>query len=165
MGHTGSVIALPPSVHPWPIGVGPRYHPTSINRRVLAGAPVGGLRCANGSRFDVHIELFARRRVIIVPPSIGRARSGCSYPVRTRTPTGVVSVLRGAGVTLADLFRVWGRPLSRSQLLSFRGRVSIFVGGRPFSGIASSLVLRPHQEIVLEVGGYVAPHPGYLFPR
>ena len=159
------MISAPPAVHPWPIGVGPRYQPVAANRRVLAGAPVGDLRCANGRRFAVHVELFALRRVVVVPPGIGIARSGCSYPLRTNAPTGVVEVLRSGTFTLGDLFRVWGRRLEPVRLLSFPGRVSVFVGGRRLTGDPRRLVLTHHSQIVLEVGGHVAPHPAYLFPR
>jgi hypothetical protein len=159
------VIAVPPPVHPWPIGAGPSYHPTAANQAVLEGSPVGRLRCTNGRRFAVHIELFARRQVVIVPPGIGVARSGCSYPLRTNTPTGVVEVLAGRRFTLGDLFRVWGRRVDATHLLSFRGRVSVFVGGKHRTGDPQHLVLTKHAEIVIEIGGYVAPHPSYLFPR
>jgi hypothetical protein len=160
------VIALPPPVHPWPIGAGPRYHPAAANQAVLDGRPIGGgLRCANGRRFAVHIELFARRQVVIVPPGIGRARSGCSYPLRTTAPTGVVEVLAGGRLTLGDLFSVWGRRFDATHMLSFRGRVSLFVGGKRRTGDPRQLVLSRHAQIVIEVGGYVAPHPSYLFPR
>jgi hypothetical protein len=159
------VIATPPPVYPWPIGAGPRYHPTAANQAVLEGSPVGSLRCANGRRFAVHIELFARRQVVIVPPGIGRARNGCSYPLRTTAPTGVVEVLARGRFTLGDFFRVWGRRFDAEHLLSFRGRVSLFVGGKRRAGDPRTLVLTKHAQIVIEVGGYVAPHPSYLFPR
>jgi hypothetical protein len=159
------VIALPPPVHPWPIGAGARYHPTADNQTVLDGSPVGRLRCANGRRFAVHIELFARRQVAIVPPGIGIAGSGCSYPLRTKAPTGVVEVLATGRFTLGDLFHVWGRRFDATHLLSFRGRVSLFVGGRRRTGDPRQLVLTRHAQIVIEVGGYVAPHSSYLFPR
>src|SRR5438046_2534422 len=81
---------------PTPIGVGPRYHPPATSARVAAAKPVGALRCgAAGARFGVHLELFANRRVVIVPAGIGMApplvrdgayvRGGrCSYALRTR---------------------------------------------------------------------------------
>jgi hypothetical protein len=159
------VIAAPPAVYPWPIGVGPGYHPTAANATVVAGRPVGKLRCVGGARFAVHLELFARQEVAIVPPRIGVARSGCSYPLRTTTPTGVVDVSRSGRWTLGDLFDVWGRRLGTSALLSFKGRVSVFVNGRRRTGDPRSLVLTRHAEVVLEVGGYVTPHPSYLFPK
>ena len=160
------MIAAPPAVYPWPIGVGPRYHPPAANATVLAGTPVGRLRCSKGGdRFAVHVELFARREVAIVPPRVGIARSGCSYPLRTTTPTGVVDVARAGRWTLGDLFRVWGQRLSKSELLSFKGPVSVFVDGRRVLCDPRSIVLTRHAEVVLEVGGYLMPHASYLFPK
>ena len=69
------------------------------------------------------------------------------------------------GLTLGDLFRVWGRRLSPSALLSFPDRVSVFVAGRRRLGDPRVVRLTRHAQIVLEVGGYVAPHPSYLFPK
>jgi hypothetical protein len=159
------IAAPPPPVYPWPIGAGPRYQPPAANPDVLDGRPVGGMRCTNGKRFSVHVELFAHRKVVVVPPGIGVARSGCSYPLRTNAPTGVVHVAAKGRYTLGDLFTVWGRRLDRSHLVSFRGRVSVFVGGKRRSGDPRRIVLTKHAQIVLELGGYVAPHPSYLFPK
>jgi hypothetical protein len=50
-------------------------------------------------------------------------------------------------------------------MLSFTGRVSVYVGGRRFTGEPQSVPLTKHAQIVLEVGGHVAPHPSYLFPK
>jgi hypothetical protein len=132
---------------------------------VTDGRALGRLTCGNRRTFQVHVELFATRRVVVVPPRIGIARSGCFYPIRTTTPTGVVEVARVGRWTLGDLFLVWGRRLSRSRLLSFPGRVSVFVGGRRQTGDPRRVPLTPHAQIVVEVGGYVAPHPSYLFPK
>jgi hypothetical protein len=151
------IFGTPPPVYPWPIGVGPRYQPTA--------RPANRLTCASGRRFAVHVELFAQRRVIVVPRGIGLAPSGCRASLSTDAPTGVVQVLARRRHTLADLFRVWGRTLSRSQLLSFRGRVSVFVGGRRFTGDPRAVPLTRHAQIVIETGGYVAPHVDYLFPK
>jgi hypothetical protein len=148
------VIAAPPPVYPWPIGVGPRYHPTAHG-----SAPVA-LHCA-GRSFAVHVELFAARKVVIVPPGIG----GSKACVSTAEPTGVVHVAASRRLTLGDLFAVWGRRLRPTAFLSFRGRVSVFVGGRRFGGDPRSVPLTKHAQIVVEIGAYVAPHPRYLFPK
>jgi hypothetical protein len=132
---------------------------------VLSGKPIGRLHCADGRRFAVHVELFARRQVAIVPPGIGVARRDCSYPLSTKQPTGVVDVLGAGRFTLGDLFRVWGRRFDAMHLLSFQGPVSLFVGGKRRRGDPRRLLLTRHAQIVIEVGGYVAPHPSYLFPR
>jgi len=159
------MIATPPPVYPWPIGVGPRYHPAASNPVAAAGRAIGRLRCSDGqTAFRVHLELFAGRQVVIVPAGIGVSAGGCTYPVSTTTPTGVVQVA-GPGLRLGDVFRIWGRRLSQSRLLSFTGRVELYVNGRRRSGDPGRVVLHRHDEIVLEVGGHVAPHTTYLFPR
>jgi hypothetical protein len=117
---------------------------------------------ATAGRFRVHVELFARRRVVIVPARIGLGR-GCRFPLRTVEPTGVVEVA-SAGLTLGDLFDVWRMPLGRNRLLSFRGPVTAYVGGKRRRGPVRSIPLRPHAEIVLETGGYIRPHAFFVFP-
>jgi hypothetical protein len=158
------------------VGPGARHRPQSLGRRAKHALPIRGLACtrAAGPRFGVHLELFGGRRVVLIPPGIGIARprdrrgayvSGgrCSYPLRTREPTGVVEVA-APSATLADLFAVWGQPLSRTRMAGFRGRVHAYVNGRAFTGAPGRIPLRPHAQIVLEVGGYVRPHASYRFP-
>ena len=155
-----------PSVYPWPIGAGPRYQPRAVSPKVAAGAPIGRLRCSAGSRsFVVHLELFANRKVVVVPPGIGVSGRACSYPVRTTAPTGVVHVDAAGRFRLGDLFAVWGRTLRPDRLLSFRGSVSAFVDGVRLTGDPRDVELNEHRQIVVEVGGYVPPHAHYLFPK
>jgi hypothetical protein len=139
---------------PTPIGVGPQYHPRPAMRGpcVAAGGAIG----------RVHVELFANRRVVVVPPRIGVRSSHCRGRVWTLAPTGVVEL--GAPARLGDLFAVWGKSLERNRLLGFPGRVSLFVNGMRRRGDPRALVLRNGEEIVLEVGGYVPPHRFYVFP-
>jgi hypothetical protein len=153
-----------PSIRPWPIGPGPAYLPAAAARH---GEPVAGHACVSGGRrFQVHLELYANRRVVIVPPGIGIAR-GCSYPARTRTPTGVVEVARGSSLDLGDLFRIWGQPLGTYRLASFRSATPVraYVAGRRVRGPVAAVRLRPNAEIVLELGAYVPPHRFFLFPK
>ena len=152
------IAAPPPSVIPTPIGVGAAYRPPARTQTVKTGRPVGTFRCgATGKRYGVHLELFARRRVVIVPAGIGIATARrCSYAARTRTPTGVVEIVAGARLTLGDLFRIWGQPLGRGRLA--------FVRRRRWRGDPAAIPLTRHAQIVLELGGYVPPHPNFLFP-
>jgi hypothetical protein len=153
-----------PSIRPWPIGPGPAYRPAATARD---GRPVAGHACVSGGRrFHVHLELYANRRVVIVPPGIGVA-SGCSYTARTRTPTGVVEVSRGARLDLGGLFRIWGQPLGAHRLASFRSSTAVraYVGGRRVRGPVAGVRLEPNAEIVLELGAYVPPHRFFLFPK
>lgn len=172
------LAGLPPAIHPWPIGAGPRYRPPPAPASVRAGRPTAGFRCATGAaRFVVHLELFANRRAIPIPAGIGVARpfttrsadvqpGGCVYPTSTTAPTGVVRITRG-NPTLGGLFQVWSQALGPKRLLSFttRARVRAFVGGRERKGDPRAIRLTSRAQIVLEIGGYVPPHPSYLFPK
>lgn len=138
---------------PTPIGSGPKFHPPAHTRPA-------GVTCERTRRYGVHLELFARNRVIIVPAGI---RHRC---MRTRWPVGIIEV-RGSH-TLGDFFRVWGLPLSHTRLLGFRTTaadpVRIYVGGRRWLGPLRAVPLRRHANIVVELGRYIRPHPAFLFP-
>jgi hypothetical protein len=163
---TAIALLATPSVHPWPIGPGPAYLPAAPTAAVTAGKPVGSLTCGPvGRSFRIHLELFAARKVIVVPAGIGVSRAGCAYPVRTTAPGGIVEVARGQALTLGDLLRVWGQPLAAHHLASFRSErpVRAYVGGRLVRGPLAAIPLTPHAEIVLELGPYLAPHSFFLF--
>jgi hypothetical protein len=148
-------LAGDPSVRPWPVGPGPAYRPPA--------GPVQTALCPVGGTFAVHLELFAERKVVIVPAGIG----ACSDPVRTRTPTGIVEVAGGKRRTVGDLFRVWGQALGAHRLASFRSAspVRAYVNGRAVAGPVSAVPLTKNAQIVLEIGGYVPPHRTFLFPE
>jgi hypothetical protein len=176
----GPARGLIPGARAVPLGTGPRFGLPSLGALARRGAPIGRLHCGTGgARFGVHIELFAAGRVLLVPAGVGmappRVRDGayvrsarCSYPLRTREPTGVIEVARSARLSLGDLFDVWGQPMSRRRLAGWRAghgrRVLAFVGGRPYAGDPRAIRLRRHAEIVLEVGPRIAPHMSYRFP-
>ncbi len=174
-----ALAVIDPSVTPWPVGLGAQYRPPAATAAVSDGRPVDKLRCGHAAkRFALHLELFANRRAVVIPAAIGVARpyrtalgtvqpQGCSYPLRTLTPTGVVEVTRGAQLTLGDLFRVWGEPLTARRLGPFTSqtRVRAYVAGRPVAGDPRTIKLESGEQIVLEIGGYVAPHRSFLFPK
>ena len=127
----------------------------------------------------VHLELFARGRVVIVPAGIGVAAPfvrdgayvrprGCTYPLRTLEPTGVFEVRADRRLTLGRLFRFWGQPLSPTRLAGFRTTarrpVRAYVAGKRWRGALSAIPLRRHAQIVLELGKFIPPHKVYLFP-
>ncbi len=155
-----------------PIGRGAAFHPPA---RGWVGTGSGACRTPLGRRNGVHLELFAANRVVLVASGIGVrgpvTRSGgritgarCYGDLVTLEPTGVVLTRPGVRLTLADLFHAWGRPLSTHRLLSFRGRITVFVDGQERRGAPGSVPLTRHAEIVLETGPHVPPHPAYHFP-
>ncbi len=152
---------------PVPIGRGPLFRPPPASAAVRAGLPVAGMTCVTGRHgFDIHVEVFARGRVVPVPAGIGRGPGGCTYPLWTADPTGVVAVDDSdRPATVADLFAVWGRPLGRHRLAGFGARrpVRAYVHGRRVRD-AARIRLSPGAEIVLAVGPPVPVHSVYLFP-
>jgi hypothetical protein len=162
---------------PTPIGSSPKYRLPAAPTAVERAAPVVGLTCLRGEPRELaHVELFADKRVLLLPAGIGMAaplrRHGayvtgarCSYAVRTTDPTGVVEFVAAKRPTLATLFAVWGQPLAADRLAGFRGSVSAWVGGHRWHGSVASIPLRRHAEIVLELGGYIPPHTFFLFSR
>jgi hypothetical protein len=156
-----------------PIGTGPRF-------TLPAAGPVAGpCERSLGSRVGVHVEVFAANRVLLLPAGIGARQpwakldgritsAPCYGALVTLDPTGLVLVRPGAGLTLADLFRSWGEPLSRTRLTSFSApagtQVAVFVDGRRLNAAPPSVPLTRHAEIVLEVGPHVPPHSSYAFP-
>ena len=122
--------------------------------------PAGSLQ----GRYRAHIELFLRRRVVVVPAGIGVGRpwherfgriesARCRAELRTIDPSGVVEFDRER-LTVEDFFRVWGRS-------PFHGPVAAYVAGKRVTG---PIPLVDGAEIVLEAGGYVPPHRTFLFP-
>jgi hypothetical protein len=156
-----------------PIGTGPRF-------TLPASGPVAGAcQRSLGPRVGVHVEVFAANQVLLLPAGIGARRpwaklngritsAGCYGALATLDPTGLVLVRPGARLTLADLFRSWGEPLSRTRVTSFEApsgtQVTVFVDGRPWHGAPTAVPLVRHAEIVLEVGPHVPPHSSYAFP-
>jgi hypothetical protein len=131
-----------------------------------------------GPRESAHVEVFAANRVVIVPAGIGVGgpwrllaghvtRARCYGSLVTLEPTGVVLLARGTTLDLADLFRAWQQPLSRTRIASFstsaRDPVRVFVDGRRRSRPPGTVVLRPDAEIVIELGPYVPPHSKFDF--
>jgi len=163
---------------PTPIGAGSRFRPAA--HPDLLGPPRGWLTCTVGGDGDTaHLELFAEGKVVLLPAGIGlrpplrRAlqrivSARCRFPIATFDRTGVIDFTR-RGLTLGDVFAVWGERLSDDRLLSFRAhrgeRVRAFVDGAPWPHDLRAIPLTHHAEIVVEVNGFVRPHRAYLFPR
>ena len=146
---------------PTPIGVGAPYHP----------AAHAGPDCRPGraqGRRAFHLELFANRRVVILPAGIGVGVSGCRTTATTIDPTGVIW-FAPPRMTLAEVFAAWGERLDDHHLLTFTAQpgrsVVDYLNGRRQRGEIASIRVRSRDELVLEINGYVPPHARYLFPR
>jgi hypothetical protein len=160
--------ALPAGARP--IGAGPRFHPP-LREGPVPGCRPGGL----GKRTGVHLELFGEDRVVLFAAGIGTRPprttfagriegARCFGPVVTIDPTGLVLLRPGVRATVGDVFALWGQPLGARRAASFRGPVRAYVNGRRVAGPPGAIPLRRHDNVVLQVGPYVPPHPRYAFP-
>jgi hypothetical protein len=156
-----------------PIGRGPAFQPPAT------GPVLGPCATPLGRRVGTHVEVFGANRVVLIPAGIGTkpprgllagriASARCYGALVTLEPTGLVLVRPGVRLTLNDLFRSWGEPLSARRAASFSAsrsdRVRVFVDGRPWRDAPGRVPLRAHSEVVVEVGPYVPPHSSYTFP-
>ncbi len=155
------------------VGIGERFHPPAT------GPVLGSCRPAFGARIAAHVELFAANHVVLIAGGIGAAaprtvvdaritRARCFGSVVTLDPTGIVYARAGAMLTLADLFRSWGQPLSATRLGAFGApdgpHVTVYIGGRLRRLAPRRVALTNHAEIVLEIGPHVPPHASFTFP-
>ena len=145
-----------PPPKPQLFGHGPRYFPKPSGANVRHAQAIKGMTCMRGEvpRYLAHLEIFIDRRVVLLPKGIGVSPRGCSYPLRTRQPTGIIEVA-GAG-TLGDLYAIWGRPLPPGA--------RVYVGTRRLRGNARDVPLDPHSAITVETGRQVPPHANFVFP-
>ncbi len=177
-GHPHATAPSTAGAIPTPIGVAPGFRLPAGGPRAAAGRPIAGLVCGPQAApaGAVHVELFARGRVLLLPPGIGVASPaarlgarviphGCVYPLRTLDPTGVVWLGRSHGLTMRMLFAVWGQPLATHRLAGFHSRsvVRAYVDGVRWRGSVGRLALTDHRELVLEIGPYVPPHRSFGF--
>jgi hypothetical protein len=153
-----------------PIGRGIRYRPPAT------GPVIGSCQAPLGHREEAHIELFGNNRVVLLAAGIGTrpprtsvdgqiTAAACFGSLVTLDPTGTVYTRPGADLTVGDLFRSWGQPLSATQLASFHGGpVRVYVNGVRRAGNPATTPLSAAVEIVLEIGPRVPPHDSFTFP-
>jgi hypothetical protein len=180
LGGCGASSPRDASLVPRPVGDGPRFQPPARSPAVARATEVAGLGCSStgAARYGAHVEVFAAGRVVVVPAGIGLApplrREGayvrgarCAYPLMTAEPTGLVEIAHdsaGTKATLGTLFALWGQPLGAHRLAGFSGRVRVHVDGRVWRGDPRDAPLRPHGQVVVQVGPRVVPHARYAFP-
>lgn len=161
------------------LGGGTPATTAAATRGMAQGAPVDGIQCQSSEQVAYHIHahlaIFVNGRQEAVPRGIGIpgpqqvqdnfvVGGKCFYWLHTHDTTGVIHIESPTqrSYTLGQFFDIWGQRLSTGQVGSARGRVTVFVDGRQYSGDPRSIVLTPHKLIQLDVGQAVAPKP-YTF--
>lgn len=143
------------------------------------GQPVDDIPCqaTEGVQLHIHshLSILVNGTQVQIPALIGIEPMNtypgeCLYWLHTHDASGIIHVEAGAvsapdggPFDLGNFFDIWGQPLTRSQVGPFKGNVTAFVNGVPYSGDLKKIPLRAHQRITLEVGKVVPP-PNYLLP-
>jgi hypothetical protein len=121
-----------------------------------------------------HLDLYVDGRKVLVPAGIGIDPAVGYAPLHTHDPSGVIHVESPTvrSYTLGEFFAVWGVRITPSCLGGYcagGGRqLRLFVDGRAYRGDPTTLVLAPHQELVVAFGTAAqlpSPIPStYQFP-
>jgi hypothetical protein len=137
---------------------------------------VANIRCDTGEQLAVHyhahLEILYRDQPASVPAQIG-IPGNCLYWMHTHDTTGVIHIeapkdSASRQFKLGEFFQVWGQPLSSKQVATFKTgpgeELKVWVDGQPYTGDPSQIVLKSHEQIVLEIGPpFTDPPPTYTF--
>jgi hypothetical protein len=144
-----------------------------------ADPTINGIPCQTNEQLAVHYH--AHLSIIVggnetnLPAGVGIDQTTqCLYWLHTHASDGVIHIeapkaSAARKFTLADVFAVWGKPLSGTQIgatvLTKGQKLVMFVDGKPYTGNPRNIVLGAHKLVVLEVTPpAVTPPPTFTFP-
>ena len=140
---------------------------------------INGIPCQSNEQLAVHYH--AHLSIIVdgsentLPPTVGIDQTTqCLYWIHTHATDGVIHIeapkaSAARKFTLGDIFDVWGKPLSNTQVgatvLTKDQKLVMYVDGKAYTGNPRSIVLAAHTLVVLEVTPpTVTPPPTFTFP-
>ncbi|HZQ72267.1 MAG TPA: hypothetical protein VFB08_05080 [Burkholderiales bacterium] len=146
------------------------------------GQPVDGIEGSSSemlkTHYHAHLALFYRGEQIAIPYGIGIVKpfrvergfvgAGSGYYwLHTHDATGIIHIEapEERDFTLGNFFDIWGRALSPANVAGLKGKLRVYVDGKPFAGDPRAIVLKPHEQITLEVGEPAVTPPTYAFPE
>ena len=146
------------------------------------GQPVDGIEALGREMLKTHLHshlaLFYRGEQVAIPYGIGivrpfEAENGfvgrgkAIYWLHTHDATGIIHVESpdDRKYTLGNFFDIWGQPLAKDNVAGLKGRLRVYVDGKPRSGDPRAIVLGEHTQITLIVGEPAVTPPTYVFPE
>ena len=125
----------------------------------------------------VHLGIYVDGQEVKVPAGIGVGRpwgfdntgflatGSCFAWMHTHDASGVIHIVTPGQdmFKLGQLFSLWGQPLGRDGAFDYRGAPVVLVDGRAYSGDPRGLVLRPFENIVIELGKPPAVPPASIY--
>lgn len=119
-----------------------------------------------------HLAILIRGQIKTVPAFIGITATSICW-LHTHDTSGIIHVEADDNrtFTLGDFFTVWGQPLSRTVIGGERAgsgeSVQVTVDQQAYAGSPETIVLKNHEDIVVQLGPpslQIAPYvwpPGY----
>ena len=154
-----------------------------VNARTPATAgpdpTVSGIPCASNEQLAVHyhahLTMIIDGNQTTLPAGVGIDNTArCLYWLHVHSADGIIHIEAPATAanrkfTLGDVFGIWGKPLSKSQVgatvLTNHQKLEMWVDGKPYAGDPSKIVLGKYTQVVLEVSPPEVPPPtNYVFP-
>jgi hypothetical protein len=152
------------------------YRVASAPAPGVHGQPVASIDCDTGEQlathYHAHLTISYQGTPVPLVANTG-ITSTCLYWTHTHDSSGVIHVeapKRAASrqFTLGDFFAVWDQPLSRRQVATLKPgkgeEVKVWVDGKPYTGDPNKIVLKSHEDIVIEIGPpFDDPPPAYTW--
>jgi hypothetical protein len=141
------------------------------------GQTVDGIQCQSNEQgayhIHTHLSIYVDGALTPVPAGIGIVKpvaqqtpngafygaSQCYYWLHVHAQDGIIHVEAPTQTTytLGQFFAIWRQPLTSTQVGPARGTVTAYVDGAHYSGDPSTIPLRSHEDVQLDVGKVVAP--------
>lgn len=180
---------LPALTTPTPLIEGRRMGADYFPAPNSSGATIDGNAC-EAAHYDYHIHshlsIFLNGRQIAVPAGIGIKNphtivtsefpdgfvdyGDCVYPLHTHDTSGRLHVEAPTPrtFTLGQVFRVWGQPLSRTNVAGITGLpLVIYINDgtnlRRYDGDPAAIELTSKREITFQFGSTLSRIPTYIW--
>ena len=116
-----------------------------------------------------HLVILIRGQIKTVPAFVGITATQICW-LHTHDTSGIIHVEAGDGraFTLADFFAVWRQPLGATVIAGERvgngESVQATVDQQPYTGAPETIVLKDHEDIVLQLGPPFLTLQPYVWP-
>ena len=137
-----------------------------------AGQAIDGISCNTSEQtvfhIHTHLTIFVNGQPRQVPAAVGipnavaqQAQGGtfvdsgsCFYWLHTHAADGIIHIESPVQrtFTLGEFFDEWGQPLGPDQVGPARGKVTVIVNGKVFTGNPRNVPLGSRENLQLEVG-------------
>ncbi len=136
-------------------------------------APATNVPCGPGevlTRHEhAHLTILIRGQIKTLPAFIGITATQICW-LHTHDTSGIIHIEAGDArvLTLGDLFAVWRQPLSQTTIGGDRvgngESIQATLNQQPYTGAPETIVLRDHEDIVLQLGPPFLTLQPYVWP-